>query len=115
MKVLLGAWFTLPMLGRDSFAALMKQGVKYDKALGFKIDADADVGAVLRTLRSALREDVELSLRCYVCGKEACPGCAYSDVCDRGVVSPACLCAEHSGTSGAFEAYEKTLKETLVS
>jgi hypothetical protein len=115
LKVLLGAWFTLPIMGRDSFSALMKQGVKYDKALGFKMDAETDLGSALRTIRSALGEDVELSLRCFVCGKEACTGCAYADVCDRGAVSPICLCAEHASGSGAFELYESTLRDTLVS
>lgn len=93
----------------------MKQGVKYDKALGFKIDADAEVGQAMRTIRAATGEDVELSLRCFVCGIDACAGCAYSDVCDRTTVSPICLCAEHSAGPEAFETYQRTLRDTLLS
>jgi hypothetical protein len=114
MKVLLGAWFTLPRLGTASFSSLMKQGVKYDKALGFKMDVETDVSGALRTLRSALGEDVELNLRCVICGKEACPGCSYSGFCDRSRVSPMCLCAEHSASIDAFEVYRDTLAKTLV-
>ena len=115
MKILLGSWFALPMVGREYFSALMKQGVKYDKVLGFKIDADAEVGQALRTIRAATGEEVELSLRCYVCGRGACDGCSYIDVCDRTAVSPACLCAEHSSGSGAFETYARTIGDTLLS
>ena len=57
MRVLLGAWFTLPRLGTEHFSSLMKQGVKYDRALGFKIDAATDVGAALRTISAALGEE----------------------------------------------------------
>jgi hypothetical protein len=114
MKVLLGAWFNLPRLGTTSFSLLMKQGVNYDKALGFKFDAATDVAGALRTLRSALGEDVELSLRCVICGKEACAGCSYSGMCDRSRVSPICLCAEHSSGPDAFDLYQKTFAETLL-
>jgi intein/homing endonuclease len=69
LRVLLGAWFSLPRLGSEHFSSLMKQGVKYDRALGFKIDAGTDVGAALRTLSTALGEGVELNLRCLVCVK----------------------------------------------
>jgi len=115
VKVLVGAWFTLPRLGTPSFSALMKQGVKYDKALGFKMDAETDIGAAVRTLRSALGEDIELSLRCVICGKDACVGCSYSGFCDRSKVSPICLCAEHSTGPDAFDVYQKTLAATFVS
>jgi hypothetical protein len=115
MKILLGAWFTLPRLGTASFSSLMRQGVQYDKALGFRMDAATDVGAALRTLRSSLGEEVELSLRCVVCGRDACPDCAYLGICDRSRVSPVCLCAEHSGSVEAFDVYQKAVADTLVS
>jgi hypothetical protein len=115
MKVLLGAWFTLPRLGTAAFSSLMKAGVKYDRALGFKVDVETDVAAAIKTLSSALDERVELNLRCFVCGKEACPGCSYLAICDRTKVSSICLCAEHSSGPEAFETYEKTFAETLVS
>jgi hypothetical protein len=115
MKLLLGAWFTLPRLGTAAFSSLMKAGVQYDRALGFKVDAATDIASAVKTLSSALGEDVELNLRCLVCGKEACPGCSYLAICDRTKVSPICLCAEHSSGPDAFEVYEKTFAETLVS
>ena len=115
MKILFGSWFTLPRLGTAPFSALMKQGVKYDRALGFKLDVDADLAGVLTTLRSALGEEVELNLRCIVCGKEACPGCRYSSICDRAKVSSLCLCADHSSGADAFDTYRKAYAQTLVS
>ena len=113
MKILVDSWFTLPRLGGSSFSSLMKAGVKYDKSLGFKIDAGTDIAGTLSTLKAALGEDVELDLRCFICGKEACPGCAYAEVCDRSRVSPVCLCAEHFSGVDAFEVYQKTMKENL--
>ena len=115
MRVMFGAWFSLPRLGTAAFSALMKQGVVYDRTLGFKLDSGTDVGGALRTLSSALGEEVELNLRCIVCGKEACPGCLYSSFGDRSKVSSVCLCAEHSAGAGAFELYQKTFAENLVS
>jgi hypothetical protein len=115
MRIILGSWFTLPRLGTSSFSALMKQGVKYDKSLGFKLDSESDVAGALRTLKSALGEDIELDLRCVVCGKEACPGCSYLAICDRSRVSPACLCIDHSTGVDAFAVYQKNFVENIAS
>jgi hypothetical protein len=93
----------------------MKQGVKYDRSLGFKLDAETDLEGALLTLKSALGEEVELNLRCLVCGAGACPGCRYSTFCDRARVSSLCLCAKHSDGPGAFEGYQRAYAETLVS
>ncbi len=115
MRILIGGWFTLPRLGREDFMLLMKQGVTYDKAMGFKMDAGTDLESAVRTIRSAVGEDIELTVRCFVCGKESCEGCYYSKVCDRRKVSSMCLCADHSPEKGIFDLYVKTLSETVVS
>jgi len=112
MRIVVGAWFTLPRLGNAAFSTLMKQNVSYDRALGFKMDAATDVEGAVKVLSEALGEPVELALRCIVCGREACPGCPYSSFCDRAKVSSLCLCGEHSG-EGAFEAYQKKFLENL--
>lgn len=114
MKIILGAWFTLPRLGTSSFSALMKQGVNYDRALGFRMDPATDVSAAIRTISDAIGEEVELSLRCLVCGREACPGCPYLGICDRTRVSSLCLCGDHSGV-GAYEDYRKRVLENIAS
>lgn len=113
MRILLGAWFTLPRLGTAAFSALMKQQVKYDRALGFKLDADTDLAGAITTLESALGEEIELTLRCSVCGVDACPGCRYLSVCDRTKVSPLCLCLEHSFGADVFETYVKAYAQSL--
>jgi hypothetical protein len=113
MRILVNSWFALPRLGTASFASLMKQGVKYDKSLGFKIDSETDIPGAMKTLRSALGEEVELNLRCIICGKESCPGCSYIQSCDRTRVSPFCLCADHFSAIDSFETYQKTIEETI--
>lgn len=113
MKIIVGGWFTLPRLGRDVFSGLMKLGVKYDKELGFRIDSWTDIERAVRAISTAVGEEVEVSLRCFVCLREACPGCPYLEVCDRRKVSPLCLCSDHSSKSDAFEIYQDTFSKTF--
>jgi len=115
LRILIGGWFALPRLGREDFSLLMRQGVRYDKALGFKMDAETDLESAVRTIRSAVGEDIELTVRCFVCGRESCEGCAYAKVCDRKKVSSMCLCAEHGPETGVYDLYVKALTETIVS
>jgi hypothetical protein len=112
MKILVGGWFTLPRLGTDAFSAMMKQGVVYDKKLGFKLDSATDMELAVRTISSALGEEVELTVRCFICGDEACPGCPYIEVCDRRKVSPLCLCEKHAPEKGAYALYQKTFEDS---
>jgi hypothetical protein len=113
IKILVGSWFELPKLGKDTFLLLMKQGVKYETGLGFKLDGDTRLDGAVNILSSALGEEVELSLRCFVCGIESCPGCPYLDVCDRRRVSPSCLCEEHARVRGGYKLYSSTFRENL--
>ena len=112
-RIVVGGWFDLPRLGTEVFSALVrKQGVVYDKSTGFKFDSGTDLQGAVRTLRSAGVE-VELYLRCFVCGKEACPGCPYISSCDRASVSTFCLCADHAPEKSVFEAYTRTFDVNL--
>lgn len=113
MKILIGSWFTLPRVGRDVFSALMKNGVVYDKTMGFKIDSATDLESVVRIIGSATGEEVDLSVRCFICGAEACPGCPYNDVCDRRRVSSLCLCERHAPGKGVYELYQKTFADSI--
>jgi intein/homing endonuclease len=66
-RIVVGGWFDLPRLGTEVFSTLVrKQGVVYDKSMGFKFDSGTDLKGAVRTLRSAGVE-VELTLRCFVC------------------------------------------------
>lgn len=100
-------------MGRDVFSMLMKQGVVYDKAMGFKLDSATDLRGAVRTISSATGQDVELVLRCFICGRKACPGCPYLSSCDRTSVSTLCLCSEHTPEGSVFEAYAKTFDHSL--
>jgi hypothetical protein len=115
VRILVGGWFTLPRVGRDVFSLLMKQGVVYDKELGFKFDSATDVQAAVRTVSSATGEEVELTLRCFVCGQPACQGCPYNSSCDRTRVSTLCLCSDHAPEKSVFGVYSKTFDMILRS
>jgi hypothetical protein len=113
VKVVVGGWFTLPRLGRDAFSLLMRQGVVYDKEMGFKLDPATDIQAAVRTMRSATGEEVEVMLRCFICGRVACEGCPYLPVCDRTSVSSLCLCGEHAAERSVFETYGAAVRAGL--
>ena len=113
MRILVGGWFSLPRVGRDVFSLLMKQGVAYDRDLGFKFDSATDLPAASRTVSAATGEEVELTLRCFVCGRESCPGCPYLASCDRAAFSTLCLCAEHAPEKAVYGLYSKTFDMLL--
>jgi hypothetical protein len=114
MKIVVGAWFSLPRLGSDVFSTLMRQGVRYDREMGFMLAAETDVESAVITLRRVLGEEVDLSLLCTVCLREACPSCPYLSTCDRGRVSPLCLCEEHASGEGAYRNYVNTFTQMLA-
>jgi hypothetical protein len=115
LRILIGGWFTLPRLGTEEFSRLMKQGVKYDRVMGFKMGAETDLESAVRTIKSAVGEEVELMVRCFICGKEACDGCSYLKMCDKRKVSSLCLCAEHSPEKGVYDLYVKAVSDAIVS
>jgi hypothetical protein len=80
--------------------------------MGFKFDSGTDLQAAVGTLRSAGVE-VELVLRCYICGQESCSGCPYLSSCDRTRVSTFCLCGDHAPEKSVFGAYTKTFDVNL--
>ena len=112
-EVIVGGWFDLPRLGSEVFSALVRrEGVGYDRSMGFRFDAATDIRAAVKTLASAGVE-VELSLRCFVCGKESCSGCPYLSSCDRAAVSTYCLCADHAPERSVFGQYAKAFESSL--
>ena len=113
MKVLVGAWFSLPRMGREAFSELMKCDVEYDREMGFRMGVQTDIESAVRLISSAVGEEVDLSVRCFICGVVACSGCPYSDFCDRGRVSPLCLCNEHVSSGDVYESYKLTFSENL--
>lgn len=114
MRILVGAWFSLPRLGRDAFALLMRHGVIYDRDMGFKFDSGTDLQAAVSTLGAATGEEVELTLRCFLCGRESCIGCPYFPSCDRSAYSTFCLCSEHSPDKSVFDLYSKTFSMQMA-
>ncbi len=115
MRILVGGWFSLPRLGRDAFALLMKQGVLYDKDMGFKFDSATDLPGAVRTVGAAVGEEVELILRCFLCGKDACDDCPYFSSCVRTNFSTFCLCSDHAPDKSVFDLYTKRFETELTS
>lgn len=80
-------WFSLPRLGRDVFAELMRARVKYDTKLGFKFTSETDIPRALSILRRALDQQVELEARCFICdnplGEAEEPGAVICAECER--------------------------------
>ena len=109
----MGGWFELPKLGKEAFLALMKTGVTYEKGMGFKLGDQTDIEAAVQVLREALADEVELSLRCFVCGIEACPACPYLEDCDRRRVSPLCLCEKHATGENGYQEYVRAFRDNL--
>lgn len=113
MKVLVGGWFSLPRMGREVFSQLMRCGVEYDKGMGFRMSAQTDIESAVAIIGSAVGEKVDVSVRCFICGLVACPGCPYLDSCDRRRVSPLCLCHEHASAGDAYDSYKLAFSENL--
>ena len=114
MKIVVGSWFSLPRLGSEAYSSLVKTGVKYESGMGFMLTPDCDLASAVRIIRRAVGGEVQLSVRCVVCLKEACPDCPYEGVCDRRLVSPLCLCEEHHGQEGAYDLYVRTVAAGLA-
>ena len=75
LRILVGGWFSLPRLGRDVFAPLMKQGSSTTRTWASRSTRRPTCPAAVRTLSVATGEEVELTLRCFVCGTRGVRGC----------------------------------------
>jgi hypothetical protein len=114
VKIVIGSWFNLPRLGTDVFSSLMKAGVKYDKGRGFMFSSETDLQAATRTIGRATDEEVELSVRCFVCLREACVSCPFQGICDRRTVSSMCLCEDHFSAPDAYTGYVQAFEASLA-
>ncbi len=94
IKLSLNKDFALPMLGKDTFAGLMRAGLEYDRASRrFRIKDGADLASILAILREAVHEEISIELPCVLCGNDAgCSDCEFSSNCDRISVSDVCIC-----------------------
>jgi len=84
----------MPRVGGDVFRRLVKDaGLKYDRSKGFQATSETDLGMAVSILKGALREEVEVYLRCFICGRPVeCGECGYREICDPIKVSQACIC-----------------------
>ncbi|MFN4337068.1 MAG: hypothetical protein ACK4FV_05765 [Candidatus Nitrosocaldus sp.] len=96
IKLFLNKDFVLPMLGKDTFARLMRAGLEYDRASRrFRIKDGADLAHILAILREVVNEEISIELPCILCGNDAgCSECEFSSNCDRTSVSGECICKQ---------------------
>jgi hypothetical protein len=69
VKIVLNSWFTLPWVGKEVYADLMKAKVKRDTRLGFCFTSETNVARALSVLSTALEEPVELARACFICDR----------------------------------------------
>jgi hypothetical protein len=78
LRITSNKWFSLPRLGKDVFAELMRSKVAYDSKFGFRLISTTDIPRALSILSKALGEPVELESTCFICdrplGEENEPG-----------------------------------------
>jgi hypothetical protein len=108
--VVVGEWFRLPRLGREVFVSLMKTGLVYDKARGFRAEADADLIKIASILKGVLEEDFEFVPRCFTCDSIIeCYSCAYYQACGVKSLTQNCLCEECVNNRDALSVYRRAL------
>ena len=115
IKIVLGDWFSLPRMSRETFLKLMRVArLKYDSKRGFRVEKNTDLFAVASILKAAVGEDVEFALTCFVCGKPVeCESCIYRNACDRRMVSQNCICDEDRGREEAYTIYVTHLASVM--
>lgn len=94
MKIIPDKWFRLPQLGKDVFSDLMKAKVKYDSKFGFQFTSQTNIPRAVAILSSALRDEVEVTKTCFICGNPVEE--------DRDDTS---ICAECVEKDGAYDLY----------
>jgi len=96
IKISLSKGFTLPRLGKEAFAKLMRSGVEYDKTSGlFTIKDVSKIDSIVAIIRESTNDIISIELQCVLCGKDAgCYECEFSNGCDRLSVSNKCICKD---------------------
>jgi hypothetical protein len=115
IKIVVGDWFHLPRLGKEVFVKLMKNArLRYDAQKGFIVESNTDLATVVSTLKSALGENIEVVLKCIVCGTPVeCELCTYDQACDRRTVSRKCICNGCQTGGDAYTVYATTLASKI--
>ncbi len=96
IRISLGKGFTLPRLGRDSFARLMRNGVEYNKANGlFTIKDASRLESIVAIIKESTSDSVSIELPCVICSNDAgCYECEFSSSCNRLQVACKCICKD---------------------
>ncbi len=110
-----GDWFKLPFMGKDIFVRLTREAnLGYDSDKGFLITPATNLGLATSILRTAIGEDVDYTVKCFICGSTApCNTCIYAEICDKRVVSSACVCDICEGKEEAYTLYSLKFAQQL--
>lgn len=96
IRISLGKGFTLPRLGKDAFARLMRSGVEYNKANGlFTIKDASKLDSIVAIIKESTSVPVSIELPCVICSNDAgCYECEFSSSCNRLEVACKCICKD---------------------
>ncbi|MDP7444728.1 MAG: hypothetical protein QGF64_03500 [Candidatus Poseidoniia archaeon] len=94
MKIIVGEWFRIPQVERDIFRSLVREArLQYDKTRGYLASSETDLGLMTTILGNALKENVVVMLKCFICGTAIeCEECKYKDVCRSSQIFQSCIC-----------------------
>lgn len=113
MRIIVGEWFRLPQVEGDVFRSLVKEaGLQYDKTKGYLASSKTDLGLLTNILENALKEKVEVMLKCFICGDSVeCAECKYNDVCKSSKVFQSCICKDCDGKEEVSNIYSMRFTE----
>jgi hypothetical protein len=96
LKIIVGERFRLPQVEGDIFRSLVKEaGLQYDKTKGYLASSETDLGLVTSILGKALKEEVVVMLKCFICGASIdCEECKYKDACQSSKIFQSCICKD---------------------
>lgn len=115
VTISIGDWFKLPFMGKDVFVRLARDAhLRYDSRKGFLVTPATNLVSLSTILHTALGEEVNYAVKCFICGSPApCSLCIYNKICDKRVVSSACLCDSCQGKEEAYTLYSLKFAQEL--
>ena len=115
MRIIVGERFRLPQVEGDIFRSLVKEaGLQYDKTKGYLASSETDLGLVTKILGNALKEEVVVMLKCFICGAPIeCEECKYKDACQSSKVFQSCICKDCESKEEVSNIYSMRFTELV--
>jgi len=116
LRIIVGERFRLPQVEGDIFRSLVKEaGLQYDKTKGYLASSKTDLSLVTNILRNALKEEVVVMLKCFICGTSIeCEECKYKDACQSFKVFQSCICKDCDSKEESSNIYSMRFTELVI-